>query len=232
MVFRPDVIFMLLRKAYEDSDLGTVCRTVIPLCFFFQYCLFASFWFYALNWLQLPPWSQASRILQKLLEPVIVQEASTSPSEMTSGDESLKSELLIPVPLLDYSNLFGEDFQLPDDQWDSSLSILDLGAVEEGIIHVLFACASQVNYGKRLLWNSLRTIVISDFCCLCNSNLSVKHLYLIFMFLSLFSAVNWQGEVLTSGLHCRWCKHCYRVSHARHLPICHSIGMLNYIRKT
>lgn len=112
MVFRPDVIFMLLRKAYEDSDLGTVCRT-------------------------------ASRILQKLLEPVIVQEASTSPSEMTSGDESLKSELLIPVPLLDYSNLFGEDFQLPDDQWDSSLSILDLGAVEEGIIHVLFACASQ-----------------------------------------------------------------------------------------
>ncbi|PON87476.1 Galactose-binding domain-like [Trema orientale] len=113
MVFRPDLIFMLLRKAYKDSDLGIVCRT-------------------------------ASRILQKLLEPLTVQEASTSPNELTSGEESFKSNLLNPVLLLDYSNLFGEEFQLPDNQWDSSyINILDLGAVEEGILHVLFACASQ-----------------------------------------------------------------------------------------
>ncbi|XP_062098879.1 uncharacterized protein LOC133804752 isoform X2 [Humulus lupulus] len=113
MVFRPDLIFMLLRKAYKDSDLGIVCRT-------------------------------ASRILQKLLEPLTVQETSASPSEATSGDESYKSDLLYPVLLLDYSNLFGEEFHLPDDQWDSNyLNILDLGAVEEGILHVLFACASQ-----------------------------------------------------------------------------------------
>ena len=79
-----------------------------------------------------------------------MQEVSTSTSEVApgSGDESLKTELLSPVPLLDYSNLFGEEFQLPDDQWDSSyLNILDIGAVEEGILHVHFACASQVNSG-------------------------------------------------------------------------------------
>ncbi|XP_030480176.2 uncharacterized protein LOC115697350 isoform X1 [Cannabis sativa] len=113
MVFRPDLIFMLLRKACKDSDMGIVCR-------------------------------MASRILQKLLEPLTVQETSASPSEATSGDESFKSDLLNPILLLDYSNLFGEEFQLPDDLWDSNyLNILDLGAVEEGILHVLFACASQ-----------------------------------------------------------------------------------------
>ncbi|XP_048331486.2 uncharacterized protein LOC107428748 isoform X1 [Ziziphus jujuba] len=113
LVFRQDLIFMLLRKAYKDSDLGTVCR-------------------------------MASRILHKFIEPVAVQEASVSPTEVTSGDESPKSELVSSVTLVDYSNMFGEEFQLPDDQWDSNyLNTLDLGAVEEGILHVLYACASQ-----------------------------------------------------------------------------------------
>lgn len=31
MVFRPDVIFVLLRKTYKESDLGTVCRMVMDL---------------------------------------------------------------------------------------------------------------------------------------------------------------------------------------------------------
>lgn len=31
MVFRPDVIFVLLRKTYKESDLGTVCRMVMNL---------------------------------------------------------------------------------------------------------------------------------------------------------------------------------------------------------
>lgn len=79
--------------------------------------------------------------MQKLLEPVSVQ---VSPG---SGDESTNSELLNHETLLDYSKLFGEEFQLPDDQWDCSYcNVLDLGAVEEGILHVLFACASQVNF--------------------------------------------------------------------------------------
>ncbi|KAF3447573.1 hypothetical protein FNV43_RR12760 [Rhamnella rubrinervis] len=113
VVFRQDLIFMLLRKAYKDSDLGTVCR-------------------------------MASRILQKLIEPVTVQEASVCSSEVTSGDESSKSELFNPPSLVDYSNMFGEEFKLPDDQCDSNyLNILDLAAVEEGILHVLYACGSQ-----------------------------------------------------------------------------------------
>jgi hypothetical protein len=86
-----------------------------------------------------------------LIEPVILQEASTSPEEVTSNpDETSKSELSNPVPIVDYSNLFGEEFCVPDDHWDTScLNILDLGAVEEGILHVLYACASQVDYYNR-----------------------------------------------------------------------------------
>lgn len=76
-----------------------------------------------------------------------MQEAAVCSSEVTSGDESSKAELFNPVSLVDYSNMFGEEFQLPDYQWDSNyLNILDLAAVEEGILHVLYACASQVNY--------------------------------------------------------------------------------------
>lgn len=49
--------------------------------------------------------------------------------------------------MVDYSTLFGEEFQLVNDQWDYRvLHILDVGAAEEGILHVLYACASQVIY--------------------------------------------------------------------------------------
>ncbi|KAJ6379745.1 hypothetical protein OIU76_016403 [Salix suchowensis] len=86
-----------------------------------------------------------SRILHKLIEPVAVPETSIAASDVTSVmDETSKSELSNPVPLLDYSSLFGEEFQIPHDHWDSSiLSVLDIGAVEEGILHVLYACASE-----------------------------------------------------------------------------------------
>lgn len=95
---------------------------------------------------------QASRILQKLTEPAAVPEASIPSTEITSSvlDETPKTELSNLVLLVDYSNLFGEDFQIPDDHWDLSyLNILDIGAVEEGILHVLFACAAQVSYNVR-----------------------------------------------------------------------------------
>lgn len=97
------------------------------------------------------PLFQASRILYKLIEPITMQEVSTIASEVTSAsDETSKSELSNPVPLVDYSSLFGEEFLIPDDQWDSSiLNVLDIGAVEEGILHVLYACASQVDYSIR-----------------------------------------------------------------------------------
>ncbi|XP_061338809.1 uncharacterized protein LOC133285568 isoform X2 [Gastrolobium bilobum] len=116
IVFRPDAIFMLLRKAYQDSDLGCVCRT-------------------------------ASRIMQKLMNPDIEQDVSNSnpQNEVTSlSEDKSKLELSSPLTFVDYSNLFGEEFRLPDEHWDCSyLNILDMGAVEEGILHVLYSCASQ-----------------------------------------------------------------------------------------
>ncbi|XP_057969219.1 uncharacterized protein LOC131158392 [Malania oleifera] len=113
--FRPNTVFALLRKAYKDSHLGTVCRI-------------------------------AARALHKLIEPSTVQEASISSSKVTSSfsDEMSKSVLSDPALLVDYSNLFGEEFRIPDDCWESSyLNVLDIGAVEEGILHILYACVSQ-----------------------------------------------------------------------------------------
>ncbi|GMP42149.1 hypothetical protein CsSME_00011983 [Camellia sinensis var. sinensis] len=114
IVFRPDVIFMLLRKAYRDAHLGTFCRL-------------------------------ASRILLKLIEPLKLQQSSIPSSDTTSSpDEASNSELSNPPVLVDYSNLFGDEFRIPEDHWDANyLSVLDVGAVEEGILHVLYACASQ-----------------------------------------------------------------------------------------
>uniref|UniRef100_A0A2P2M4Z1 DNA-repair protein Xrcc1 N-terminal domain-containing protein n=1 Tax=Rhizophora mucronata TaxID=61149 RepID=A0A2P2M4Z1_RHIMU len=125
MVFRPDTIFVLLRKAYNESDLGAVCRT-------------------------------AARILHKLIEPITVQEASNSAGEATPvTDDSSKYELTNPAPLVDYSSLFGEEFQILDDHWDTSiLNVLDIGAVEEGILHVLYACASQPFLCHKLVENA------------------------------------------------------------------------------
>lgn len=91
-------------------------------------------------------------MLQKLIEPVMTADESNSSTEVTPVlDESSKSELLNPLPISDYSKLFGEEFRLIDDQWDTRiLNVLDVGAVEEGILHVLYACASQVNYSFRI----------------------------------------------------------------------------------
>ncbi|CAI9764942.1 unnamed protein product [Fraxinus pennsylvanica] len=115
LVFRPEAVFTLLRKAYKDSSLGNLCRL-------------------------------ASRILLKLIEPMTMQEASDPASEISSSvaEEAMPSETCGHVSLNDYSNLFGEEFQMLDDHWDTIyLSVLDSGAVEEGILHVLYACASQ-----------------------------------------------------------------------------------------
>ncbi|XP_022865442.1 uncharacterized protein LOC111385283 isoform X2 [Olea europaea var. sylvestris] len=115
LAFRPEAVFTLLRKAYRDSSLGTLCRL-------------------------------ASRILLKLMEPMTMQEASDPAAEISSSvaEEATRSEDCGHVSLIDYSNLFGEEFQILDDHWDTIyLSVLDSGAVEEGILHVLYACASQ-----------------------------------------------------------------------------------------
>ncbi|GFP93919.1 hypothetical protein PHJA_001536200 [Phtheirospermum japonicum] len=126
LVFRPDAIFVLLRKAFKDSNLGNVCK-------------------------------MASRILMKLMGPIAIQEVSTLASDTTPfvADENSKSVPCDPIALPDYSNLFGEEFQIPDDFWDPAyLNVLDSAAVEEGIMHVLYASASQPLLCSKLAENT------------------------------------------------------------------------------
>ncbi|XP_028765027.1 uncharacterized protein LOC114723053 isoform X2 [Neltuma alba] len=88
---------------------------------------------------------EVSRIMQKLIGPDTVQDAPNSHGEVTSVlEETLNIETFTSFTFPDYSNLFGEEFQILDQHWDYSyLNILDVGAVEEGMLHVLYACASQ-----------------------------------------------------------------------------------------
>lgn len=114
-VFRPDAVFTLLRKAFADNLLGTICKV-------------------------------ASRVLHYLAETTFVEEQS---SVCMGGTSSLLEEApgvnsRNQVVVSDYSELFGEEFRIPVVDWDPSYTnVLDLGVVEEGILHVLYACASE-----------------------------------------------------------------------------------------
>ncbi|KAL3815181.1 hypothetical protein ACJIZ3_016449 [Penstemon smallii] len=122
VVFRPDVIFMLLRKAFKNSNLGNLCR-------------------------------MASRVFLKLMEPMKTEEDSNGASDITSSvpHEASKSDPYRPVSLTDYSELLGEEFEIPDDLWDPTyLNVLDNAAVEEGLMHVLYASASQPSHCSKL----------------------------------------------------------------------------------
>ena len=88
--------------------------------------------------------------MQKLLEPEPFSDKSMSNGVVLSShvcDEISKSDASSLVLSTDYSSMFGEEFSLSENQFDGSvLNILDIAAVEEGILHVLYAAASQVNY--------------------------------------------------------------------------------------
>lgn len=82
----------------------------------------------------------AARVFHHLAVPNSA-EVSVVNSEIIS---SAKEEPLKHGGLSDYSGLFGEDLSIPADEWDSSfINLLDLAAVEEGILHVLYACACE-----------------------------------------------------------------------------------------
>lgn len=87
-------------------------------------------------------------MLQKLLEPEpFFDEPIPNGGMLLSevSDEIPKSDASSLVPCTNYSSLFGEEFSLSENHFDSSfLNILDVAAVEEGILHVLYAAASQV----------------------------------------------------------------------------------------
>lgn len=87
--------------------------------------------------------------MHRLIEPTASQEEPIFSSDLavsSNSDESAKSDLPTYVHLPDYSSLFGEEFKIADACWDAAtLNILDISAVEEGIIHILYACAAQVS---------------------------------------------------------------------------------------
>ncbi|KAH9298581.1 hypothetical protein KI387_030263, partial [Taxus chinensis] len=124
LVFRPDAVLLLLRKAYKDSHLGNACRSV-------------------------------ARLLRKLTAPGCSPEVSSPLTESMplsgSDDMTTKGELISQAPATDYSLLFGEEFKIFEDTYDVNISnVLDVAAVEEGLLHILFACASQPNICRRL----------------------------------------------------------------------------------
>lgn len=104
------------------------------------------------DWWRLLCLFQASGFLKKLSEPGESLQALLPSSDLTSSvsDEIRKADASNYLHLADYSSLFGEELKIPDDQWDSSYAnVLDISTVEEGILHVLHACASQVSYDLR-----------------------------------------------------------------------------------
>ncbi|CAI9095013.1 OLC1v1030865C1 [Oldenlandia corymbosa var. corymbosa] len=95
-----------------------------------------------------------SRILLVLTDGV---EHEPTMSHVTS-DEASKSEPCSSHSLFDYSMLFGEDFLTPDIHLETNyMNILDIGLVEEGLLHLLYACASQPVLCNKLADN------VSDF---------------------------------------------------------------------
>jgi hypothetical protein len=109
------------------------------------------------------PSFQSSRIILKLIDPGPEQVSYPQNEVITPLEEKSKLELTSPCTSVDYSNLFGEEFKMLDEQWDCSyLNVLDFGAVEEGILHVLYSCAAQVRCNQ-MLYNSLVSILLSNF---------------------------------------------------------------------
>lgn len=55
-----------------------------------------------------------------------------------------------PMRPADYTKLFGEDFRIPEDDTleIGSASMIDIPLVEEALLHVLYACATQVKYSN------------------------------------------------------------------------------------
>ncbi|XP_049936727.1 uncharacterized protein LOC116265450 isoform X2 [Nymphaea colorata] len=115
IAFRPSSVLMLLRKAYKDTCLGTIARL-------------------------------AARVLQKLMVPDSSLEAVSSSTEASAvlPDEVAKMESHALECFSDYSCLFGEEFKINGELSNIySLSFLDSALVEEGILHILYACAAE-----------------------------------------------------------------------------------------
>lgn len=75
-----------------------------------------------------------------------------APTLFGSEDMTTKAESAVQAPVADYSHLFGEEFKLPEEDASdiTSSNILDVAALEEALLHILYACASQPILCRRL----------------------------------------------------------------------------------
>ncbi|KAG5042936.1 hypothetical protein JHK87_006851 [Glycine soja] len=85
IVFRPDAIFVLLRKAYKDSDLGSVCRMASRIM---------------------------QKLINPDTEQDVSKPQDEVTSLL---EDKSNLELSSSFTLVDYSKLLGEDFQMPDE---------------------------------------------------------------------------------------------------------------------
>lgn len=87
----------------------------------------------------------------RLLRKLSLLNAESTPAlseipESSSDDNTAVNDTPVLRPA-DYSKIFGEDFRISDDESLDlvNASILDVSAVEEALLHLLYACASQVS---------------------------------------------------------------------------------------
>lgn len=121
LALRPNSVILLLKLAYKDVFLSNVCKKV-------------------------------ARLLRKLS--LLNAEILPATADLVGpgNEESPTVNETPPMRPTDYSKLFGEEFCVPDDDsLDlSSASTLDISVVEEALLHLLFACATQPLMVRRL----------------------------------------------------------------------------------
>lgn len=90
---------------------------------------------------------KVARLLRKL---ILLNAESTPASSEIPGSSSDEHTTVNDTPVLrpaDYSKIFGEDFRISDDESLDlvNASSLDVSAVKEALLHLLYACAPQVS---------------------------------------------------------------------------------------
>lgn len=90
---------------------------------------------------------QVARLLRKLAG--LRSESGPTSIETAGTEDSTLSGVIDTAALqsADFSSLFGEDFRVDDDSLEiGSASTMDIASVEEGLLHLLYACATQVTF--------------------------------------------------------------------------------------
>lgn len=159
LALRPDVALLLLRAASKDGYLSTVCQKVTTLLKSSPYEQFIIWECCICGSQDVVGYFQVAKLLCRLgglgsaLDVGLCGDPASGPSGLSlqvfSGEDTSPGTDSAPStsPPPDYSIIFGEDLKLIDDELTeiTYLDLLDMNAVEEGLFHLLYACASQVS---------------------------------------------------------------------------------------